>query len=82
MGPQNGVLGGGDACGLRHGDLGWGPLWGHEALYWVRETHADCATGTFGGAPNGSRNGVLGGGDACGLRHGEFRWSSIWGHDT
>eukprot|EP00959_Pyramimonas_sp_CCMP1952_P186251 3894672-Pyramimonas_sp.AAC.1 len=55
------MLGGGDASGHRH----WGPrlssLWGHETLCCVGETHADTATGAFGGA-------VLGGGDACGHR--------------
>eukprot|EP00959_Pyramimonas_sp_CCMP1952_P364777 7639002-Pyramimonas_sp.AAC.1 len=56
MGPRSAVLGGEDARGRRHGDLLWGSKWGHEALYWVRETHADCATGTFGGASMGPRN--------------------------
>eukprot|EP00959_Pyramimonas_sp_CCMP1952_P104829 2191142-Pyramimonas_sp.AAC.1 len=37
MGPQNAVLD--------------GALWGHEAQYWVGETHANTATGAFGGAP-------------------------------
>eukprot|EP00959_Pyramimonas_sp_CCMP1952_P370363 7756581-Pyramimonas_sp.AAC.1 len=41
----------GDACELRLWDLRWSSLWGHEALYWVGETHANCASGTFGGAP-------------------------------
>eukprot|EP00959_Pyramimonas_sp_CCMP1952_P090228 1888699-Pyramimonas_sp.AAC.1 len=50
MWPRHAVLGGGTACGLLHGDLRWSSLWGHETLYWVRETHADCATGTFCGA--------------------------------
>eukprot|EP00959_Pyramimonas_sp_CCMP1952_P032259 677155-Pyramimonas_sp.AAC.1 len=54
MGPRNAVLGGGDSCGLRHGDPWWGSIWGHETLYCVKETHADCATGTFGGAPCGA----------------------------
>eukprot|EP00959_Pyramimonas_sp_CCMP1952_P164479 3438670-Pyramimonas_sp.AAC.1 len=47
MGPRSAVLGGGTACGLRHWDLRWSSLWGHEALYWVWETHADCAAGAF-----------------------------------
>eukprot|EP00959_Pyramimonas_sp_CCMP1952_P068477 1429083-Pyramimonas_sp.AAC.1 len=29
-------------------------VWGHETLCWVGETYADCATGTFGGAPSGA----------------------------
>ena len=32
----------------------WSSLWGHETLYWVGESHANCATGTFGGAPDGA----------------------------
>ena len=52
--PRNVVLGKGDACELRHWDLRWSSLWGHETLYWVGETHANCATGTFGGAPYGA----------------------------
>eukprot|EP00959_Pyramimonas_sp_CCMP1952_P365785 7660635-Pyramimonas_sp.AAC.1 len=54
MVPRNAVLGGGDACELRHWDLRWSSLWGHEALCWAGETHANCATGTFGGAPYGA----------------------------
>ena len=34
--------------------LGWSSLWGYETLSWVGETHANCATGAFGGAPYGS----------------------------
>eukprot|EP00959_Pyramimonas_sp_CCMP1952_P030640 642057-Pyramimonas_sp.AAC.1 len=51
MEPRNVVMGGGDACGLRHWGPRWCSLWGHETLYWVWETHAACATATFGGAP-------------------------------
>eukprot|EP00959_Pyramimonas_sp_CCMP1952_P209941 4392601-Pyramimonas_sp.AAC.1 len=54
LGPPNAVLGGGTACGLRHWDLWWSSLWGHEALYWVGEPHAHCATGTVVGAPSGA----------------------------
>eukprot|EP00959_Pyramimonas_sp_CCMP1952_P321449 6726522-Pyramimonas_sp.AAC.1 len=33
----------------------WRPQsWITPTLYWVRETHADCAAGTFGGAPYGA----------------------------
>eukprot|EP00959_Pyramimonas_sp_CCMP1952_P036438 762766-Pyramimonas_sp.AAC.1 len=54
MGPRSAVLGGGDACGRSNWDLRWGPLWGHEALYWVCVTHAGGPTGTFGVAPYGA----------------------------
>eukprot|EP00959_Pyramimonas_sp_CCMP1952_P231792 4844439-Pyramimonas_sp.AAC.1 len=47
MGPRSAALGGGTACGLCHWDLRWSSLWGHEALPWVGELHAGCATGTF-----------------------------------
>eukprot|EP00959_Pyramimonas_sp_CCMP1952_P402575 8436224-Pyramimonas_sp.AAC.1 len=50
MGPRNAVLGVGDACGLRHCDLRWSSVWGHEALYWAWRTHAGWP-GTFGGRP-------------------------------
>eukprot|EP00959_Pyramimonas_sp_CCMP1952_P303289 6346568-Pyramimonas_sp.AAC.1 len=30
----------------------------------------------------GPRNARLGEGDACGLRHGGLRWSSLCGHET
>eukprot|EP00959_Pyramimonas_sp_CCMP1952_P297644 6226620-Pyramimonas_sp.AAC.1 len=50
MGPRSAVLGGGDACGLRHWDLRRSSLGGHEALYSVGETHAGCAIEAFGGA--------------------------------
>eukprot|EP00959_Pyramimonas_sp_CCMP1952_P452015 9463970-Pyramimonas_sp.AAC.1 len=33
--PRSAVLGGGDACELRHWDLRWSSLWGHETLCWV-----------------------------------------------
>eukprot|EP00959_Pyramimonas_sp_CCMP1952_P020218 426676-Pyramimonas_sp.AAC.1 len=46
MDPRSAVLGGGDACGLRHWDLRRSSRWGHETLYWVVETHAGCSTGT------------------------------------
>ena len=75
LGPRNAVLGGGDACGLRHWDLRWSSLWGHETLSWMGETHANCATGTLGGAPYGATNAVLGGGDACKLRQWGLRWA-------
>eukprot|EP00959_Pyramimonas_sp_CCMP1952_P401983 8423380-Pyramimonas_sp.AAC.1 len=32
MGPRNAALGEGDARELRHWDLDWSSLWGHEAL--------------------------------------------------
>eukprot|EP00959_Pyramimonas_sp_CCMP1952_P132571 2772147-Pyramimonas_sp.AAC.1 len=54
MGPRKAVLVGRDACGLRHWDLRWSSLWGHEALYSVGETHAGGDTGSFGGAPHGA----------------------------
>eukprot|EP00959_Pyramimonas_sp_CCMP1952_P186516 3900352-Pyramimonas_sp.AAC.1 len=47
VGPRNAVLGGGGACELRHQDLRWSSLCGHEALCWMGETYAGCATGTF-----------------------------------
>eukprot|EP00959_Pyramimonas_sp_CCMP1952_P023355 491196-Pyramimonas_sp.AAC.1 len=50
------------------------PRWGQETLYWVGETHADCAAGTFGGAPVGPRNAAPNGGDACELRRRDLRW--------
>eukprot|EP00959_Pyramimonas_sp_CCMP1952_P170974 3572939-Pyramimonas_sp.AAC.1 len=60
MGPRLAVLGVGDACGHPH----WGlRLWGHEALYWVGETHAGCATGELdwvGGAHAGPPTGAFG----------------------
>eukprot|EP00959_Pyramimonas_sp_CCMP1952_P417827 8754054-Pyramimonas_sp.AAC.1 len=34
--------------------FGKAPLWGHETLSWVGETHANAATGTIGGAPYGA----------------------------
>eukprot|EP00959_Pyramimonas_sp_CCMP1952_P332647 6965811-Pyramimonas_sp.AAC.1 len=54
MGPRNVVLGGGDACELRHWDLRWSSLWGHETLSWVAEAHAHCAIDAFGGTPYGA----------------------------
>eukprot|EP00959_Pyramimonas_sp_CCMP1952_P268068 5605043-Pyramimonas_sp.AAC.1 len=47
MGPRSPALGVAGACGLRHWSLWWGTLWGHEALCWVRRTHAGCATEAF-----------------------------------
>ena len=44
----------GGACGLCHWDLRWGSLWGHETPPLVGDPHANCATGTFGGAPSGA----------------------------
>eukprot|EP00959_Pyramimonas_sp_CCMP1952_P094931 1985395-Pyramimonas_sp.AAC.2 len=38
-----------DACGRCHRDLWWGPPWGHEALYWVGETHGARAVLGVGG---------------------------------
>eukprot|EP00959_Pyramimonas_sp_CCMP1952_P016530 350469-Pyramimonas_sp.AAC.1 len=38
---------------------GGDPIWGHEALRWVGETHAKFATGAFGGTPDGQRNAAL-----------------------
>eukprot|EP00959_Pyramimonas_sp_CCMP1952_P090740 1899671-Pyramimonas_sp.AAC.1 len=54
MGPRSVVLGGGSACEFRHWDIRWSSLFGHETLYSVGEPHADCAIGTFGGAPSGT----------------------------
>eukprot|EP00959_Pyramimonas_sp_CCMP1952_P406591 8521785-Pyramimonas_sp.AAC.1 len=45
--PRNAVLGGGDACELRHWDLRWSSPWGPEALYWAGDTQGNCATGAF-----------------------------------
>ena len=39
---------------LRHGDIRWSALWGHEALCRVGETHVDTAIGALGGAPHGA----------------------------
>eukprot|EP00959_Pyramimonas_sp_CCMP1952_P319754 6690652-Pyramimonas_sp.AAC.1 len=41
------------------------------------ETHANCATGTFGGAPYKATEFCTGCGDACELRHWDLRWSSL-----
>eukprot|EP00959_Pyramimonas_sp_CCMP1952_P301899 6317415-Pyramimonas_sp.AAC.1 len=48
------VLGGVDACGLRRWILRLSSLWGRAALTWVALTHEACASGAFGGAPNGA----------------------------
>eukprot|EP00959_Pyramimonas_sp_CCMP1952_P197872 4138189-Pyramimonas_sp.AAC.1 len=42
VGPRSAVVGGRGACGLRHWDLRRSSLRGHETLYWVGGTHADC----------------------------------------
>eukprot|EP00959_Pyramimonas_sp_CCMP1952_P046720 975915-Pyramimonas_sp.AAC.1 len=42
-----------------------------QQLYWVRETHAGCATGTFGGAPYGATKGCTG--------WGRRMWASLLG---
>eukprot|EP00959_Pyramimonas_sp_CCMP1952_P378829 7935658-Pyramimonas_sp.AAC.1 len=47
MGPRNAVLGVGNACGHPPWGLQWSSLWGHEALYWVRGTHAGTPTEAF-----------------------------------
>eukprot|EP00959_Pyramimonas_sp_CCMP1952_P216595 4530287-Pyramimonas_sp.AAC.1 len=75
MGPRNAVLGGGDACGLRHWDLRWSQLCGHATLYWVKGTHAGCVIEPSVGLPMGPRSAVLGVGDACGLRPWDIRWN-------
>eukprot|EP00959_Pyramimonas_sp_CCMP1952_P355148 7439387-Pyramimonas_sp.AAC.1 len=54
MGPRSAVLGGVDACGLRHWSIRWSSLLGHARLPWVALTHAAGATGAFGGAPYGA----------------------------
>eukprot|EP00959_Pyramimonas_sp_CCMP1952_P420107 8799397-Pyramimonas_sp.AAC.1 len=64
-------------------------LWGHEACDVCADmgaggTHANSATGTFGGAPmdgpwgNETFEGRvgLGAGGACELSHGDLRWNS------
>eukprot|EP00959_Pyramimonas_sp_CCMP1952_P443412 9283192-Pyramimonas_sp.AAC.1 len=66
MEPRRVVLGGGNACECRHWGLRWSTLWGHEALHWVGEPHADTATEAFNGTPNGA---AKGGGAACGHIH-------------
>eukprot|EP00959_Pyramimonas_sp_CCMP1952_P223249 4667137-Pyramimonas_sp.AAC.1 len=43
--------GAGPPCERRNWSPGCGSLWGHEALYWVGETHANTATEAFGGTP-------------------------------
>merc|ERR1712153_238645 len=62
-------LGVGDACGRQHWGLRWSSLWGHETLHWVGETHANCATGTFGGAPYGATQRCTGWGKRMRCRH-------------
>eukprot|EP00959_Pyramimonas_sp_CCMP1952_P127702 2671057-Pyramimonas_sp.AAC.1 len=64
MRPRRAVHGEGNACEHRRWGLRWNPLWGHEALYWVRETHASTATRAFGGAPYGATKRCTG----CGKR--------------
>eukprot|EP00959_Pyramimonas_sp_CCMP1952_P010911 228675-Pyramimonas_sp.AAC.1 len=54
VGPRSAALGGVGACGLCHWSLRWSSLWGHDTLSWVAVTHADPASGTFGGAPYGA----------------------------
>eukprot|EP00959_Pyramimonas_sp_CCMP1952_P238351 4980819-Pyramimonas_sp.AAC.1 len=54
MRPRNIVLRVGDACGLRRWGTRWTSFRVHEPLYWVWDTHAGCATATFGGAPYGA----------------------------
>eukprot|EP00959_Pyramimonas_sp_CCMP1952_P245156 5123849-Pyramimonas_sp.AAC.1 len=54
MGPRNAVLSGGNACGHGQWGLWWSSLWGHETMYQAGETHANTATGTFGGALSGT----------------------------
>merc|ERR1712190_669993 len=48
-------------CGLRYWDPRWSSLWGHETCEGCakmgRRRHANCATGTLGGAPCGARGG-------------------------
>eukprot|EP00959_Pyramimonas_sp_CCMP1952_P241982 5058232-Pyramimonas_sp.AAC.1 len=51
MGPRNAVLCGVDASGPCHRSLRWSSVWGNEALFRVALTHADPASGSFGGAP-------------------------------
>eukprot|EP00959_Pyramimonas_sp_CCMP1952_P031862 668518-Pyramimonas_sp.AAC.1 len=45
VGRRNADLDGGDACECSCG-LRWRSMWGHEALSWIGERHANCATGT------------------------------------
>eukprot|EP00959_Pyramimonas_sp_CCMP1952_P234939 4909131-Pyramimonas_sp.AAC.1 len=47
-------MGGVDACGPCHWNLRWSSLWGHGTLSLVALTHADPATGAFGGALYGA----------------------------
>eukprot|EP00959_Pyramimonas_sp_CCMP1952_P441948 9251746-Pyramimonas_sp.AAC.1 len=54
MGPFSAVLGRGDARGHCHWSRRWRFLRGHENQSWVAVTHADTATGAFGGAPYGA----------------------------
>eukprot|EP00959_Pyramimonas_sp_CCMP1952_P047721 996189-Pyramimonas_sp.AAC.1 len=53
------TLGGEDACGQCRWGLRWSSRWSHETLYWVGETHADAATGAFGGTSHAPGNAVL-----------------------
>eukprot|EP00959_Pyramimonas_sp_CCMP1952_P186625 3902255-Pyramimonas_sp.AAC.1 len=53
-GPRNAVLGGVDACGLRHWSLRRSSLWDHETTSRVALTRAACAFGACGGAPSGA----------------------------
>eukprot|EP00959_Pyramimonas_sp_CCMP1952_P367516 7697916-Pyramimonas_sp.AAC.1 len=52
--PRSAVLSSGDACEHRHWGLLWSSVRGREALYWTGGTHANTATGAFGGAPYGT----------------------------
>ena len=84
----------GDACERCHLDPRWSSLWGHEPCEGVPKcvagTHANGATGTFGGAPYETTKRVRGvpkqrHADAampCEFRHWDLRWSSLWGHET
>eukprot|EP00959_Pyramimonas_sp_CCMP1952_P144880 3032752-Pyramimonas_sp.AAC.1 len=69
MGPRNAILGGGDACELRHRDLRWSSLWGHDTFIGRGRRMRTAPVEVSVELPMGPRNAVLGGGDACELRH-------------
>eukprot|EP00959_Pyramimonas_sp_CCMP1952_P290118 6068225-Pyramimonas_sp.AAC.1 len=49
---------------------------GHETPYWAGETHLNCVTGAFGGAPSGATKRCSGRGGASELRQCGLQWSS------
>eukprot|EP00959_Pyramimonas_sp_CCMP1952_P113792 2379094-Pyramimonas_sp.AAC.1 len=77
MAPRSAALDGGDACGRGHWGFRCSSLWGHETLYWVARTRMrPLQLGHAVELRMGPGSAVLGGRDACGRGHWDFRWSS------